>query len=173
VDLAAGQDFAFYDEDPPGSGVEVMFSPYEAFALLAGIILLEHGLPQATVVKVLRQVRRDLEREHARILKMDPKKLFDRKAVDAQAGPGTLAVDNTSPVFVAIARLTGSSVESSARAAAEVCRSQEALMAFIKKRSQGGIGATFFEFARLMQGLTENLARTRPAKRGRRAAKIR
>ena len=34
-----------------------MFSGYEAFAQLAAIILLEHGLPQAAVVRVMRQVR--------------------------------------------------------------------------------------------------------------------
>ena len=39
-----------------------MFSDYEAFALLAGLMTLEHGMPQAVVVRVLRQVRSDLER---------------------------------------------------------------------------------------------------------------
>jgi hypothetical protein len=35
-----------------------MFSAYEAFALLAGVLLLEHGLSQARVVKVMRLVQR-------------------------------------------------------------------------------------------------------------------
>ena len=35
--------YAFYSQEPPGSGIEVMFSGYEAFALLAAIMLLEHG----------------------------------------------------------------------------------------------------------------------------------
>jgi hypothetical protein len=56
--------YAFYSQEPPGSGTEVMFSGYEAFALLAAITLLEHGLPQAAVVKVMRQVRRPLEAAH-------------------------------------------------------------------------------------------------------------
>ena len=37
-----------------------MFSAYEAFALLAAVILLEHGLPQARVVRVMRLVRRHI-----------------------------------------------------------------------------------------------------------------
>jgi hypothetical protein len=36
-----GGRYAFYSQDAPGSGVEVMFSEYEAFALLAGLMF-EH-----------------------------------------------------------------------------------------------------------------------------------
>jgi hypothetical protein len=162
-----GPRYAFFDQEPPGSGVEIMFSSYEAFALLAAIILLEHGLPQATVVKVMRQVRHDLDVQHARVLKIDPDKLFDPQAIRAQAQPGMMAVDNTDPVFLAIARLTGSSVDSTAHPPAAVCRGQAALIAFMKKRSQVGLGATFFEFAGLMHTMAKNLSRTRPTKRGR------
>ena len=164
-----GEDhYAFYDQTkPPGSGIEVMFSPYEAFALLAAIILLEHGLPQQTVVKVMRQVRADLEPEHTRILKKDPKVLFDQKVIDAQALPGTIPLENTDPVFLVVVRLTGSSLESSQTPAAAVCRGQTKLMAFIKKRSLAGIGATFFEFTRLMHTFAKDLSRVKPAKRGR------
>jgi hypothetical protein len=56
-DEQGDQHYAFYSRDPPGSGTEVMFSPYEAFALLAAVMLLEHGLPQASVVKVMRRVQ--------------------------------------------------------------------------------------------------------------------
>ena len=37
-----------------------MFSSYEAFALLAALIVLEHGIPQAKVVSILQRVRSDL-----------------------------------------------------------------------------------------------------------------
>ena len=50
-----GSRYAFYSQEPPGSGIEVMFSGFEAFALLVGIMLLEHGIPQATVVSILRK----------------------------------------------------------------------------------------------------------------------
>jgi len=162
--------YAFYDQKKPGSGFEVMFSAYEALALLAAIILLEHGLPQQTVVRVLRQVRPEFEVEHARILKKDPKVLFDQQRVIAQAKPGMIAVDNIDPIFLVIVRLTGSSLDSSPSPATAVCRGQAALMAFIKRRSVAGLGATFFEFTSLMHVLAKNLSRTRPAKRGRAAA---
>jgi hypothetical protein len=38
-----------------------MFSGYEAFALTAALIVLEHGIPQAKVVSILREVRGDLD----------------------------------------------------------------------------------------------------------------
>jgi hypothetical protein len=38
-----------------------MFSNYEVFAVLAALILLRHGIPQAKVVSILREVRPDLE----------------------------------------------------------------------------------------------------------------
>src|SRR6516225_5948200 len=53
---AADRRYAFFSHKPLGSGVEVMFSAYEAFALLASILLLGHGIPQAKVVGILREV---------------------------------------------------------------------------------------------------------------------
>ncbi|HEY1746351.1 MAG TPA: hypothetical protein VGG11_06265, partial [Xanthobacteraceae bacterium] len=69
--------YAFYSDDSPGKGIEVEFSGYEAFALLSGLQLLEHGWPQSFVVGVLRRLRPQLEHQHARILRQDPAKLFD------------------------------------------------------------------------------------------------
>src|SRR5450759_142352 len=85
--------YAFYNQEPPGSGTEVMFSPYEAFALLAAIRLLEHGLPQSSVVRVMRRVRRQFEAAHAETLMKDPNELFDQKAISEQA-PGMIAANN-------------------------------------------------------------------------------
>ena len=87
-----------------------MFSAYEAFALLAGVILLEHGLPQARVVKVMRLVRRPFEGAHADILKKDPATLFDKDAILANAREGMIYVNNTDPVFLVFVRVTASSV---------------------------------------------------------------
>src|SRR5262249_1615685 len=159
--------YAFYSQEPPGSGVEVMFSDYEAFALLLAIILLEHGIQQATVVSILRQVRKDLEIAHAQRLKMDRKALFDPQAVRAIAKPGMIATDNTAPVFLAFVRLSGSEVDGEVREAITVCRGHEGLAAFIKKHSVPRVGATFFEFVSLMWKLSDSLAQTRPIKRGR------
>jgi len=163
----AGDRYAFYSQEPPGSGVEVMFSGYEAFAVLVAIMLLEHGIPQATVVSILRQVRGDLETAHARRLQMDRKALFNPQAVRATIKPGMIATDNTAPVFLAFVRLSGSEVDGKVREAITVCRGHAELVAFITKHSLPGLGATFFELVSLMWKLADNLAQTQPIKRGR------
>ena len=159
--------YAFYVDKPPGSGVEVMFSTYEAFALLAGLILLEHGLPQAAVVQVMRQVRPRFEKEHTRVLKTGPKVLFDQEAIAAQVQPGMIGLNNADPVFLAVARLTGSSVEDTSKPPAAICRGQAELMTFMKARSEVVLGVTYFEFAGAMHEFLAHLANTRPIKRGR------
>jgi hypothetical protein len=161
--------YAFYSQEPPGSGIEVMFSGYEAFAQLAAIILLEHGLPQAAVVRVMRQVRRPFEAAHAESLKKDPNKLFDLQAILERARPGMIATNNTDPVFLAFVRLTDSSV-GDPKGDVAVCRGHDELGAFFRKHSVPGTGVTFFEFVGLMHKLAANLLQVRPAKRGRGAS---
>ena len=79
--IQSGANFAFYGSDSPGRGVEVWFSDYEAFALMIGLRLLQHRWPQSFPVAVLRRLRPELAREHARILKQDPKILFDDRRI--------------------------------------------------------------------------------------------
>jgi hypothetical protein len=93
--------FAFYSDEAPGSGVEVWFSSYEAFALLVALRLLAHGWPQGTVVLILRKVRRQLEAEHRQILAQNPSKLFDAKKIRGQTAEGKIDAGNTKPVFLA------------------------------------------------------------------------
>src|SRR4051812_18486262 len=47
--------YAFYNKDAPGKGGEVLFSSYDAFALLTGLRMLNHGWPQNFVVTTLRR----------------------------------------------------------------------------------------------------------------------
>jgi hypothetical protein len=168
-DIEEDRHYAFYSQEPPGSGTEVLFSAYEAFALLAAIMLLEHGLPQASVVRVMRQVRKKFEAIHAQILNKDPSTLFAQKAILAQAKPGMIATDNTDPVFLVFVRLTASSVGDQRKdgTAVAVCRGPAELDSFIRRHSVPGMGATFFEFVSLMHALAANLSQTRPVKRGR------
>jgi hypothetical protein len=158
--------FAFFSQEAPGSGTEVMFSDYEAFALLAGLRLLEHGIPQATVVGVLRQLRPDFDNAYRDTLKKDPKSLFDPKAVKAMARPGMIATDNTAPVFLVVAKLPDSTAER-VSAAMTVCRGHDEATIFIRKHTVAGPGATIFEFAGLMHRLAKALSETRPIRRGR------
>jgi hypothetical protein len=165
---SAGRRYAFYSEEPPGSGVEIMFSGYETFALLAAVLLLEHGLPQAKVVRIMRQIRTDLEAAHRESLKEDPRVLFDPKLIQTMAKPGMIATDNTNPVFLAVVKLSVSVIRGGEiHALVSVCRGQNELAAFIKKHSVPGLGATIFEFVSLMHKLADTLLRTRAVKRGR------
>ena len=170
-DEAETRHYAFFNQEPPGSGNEVMFSGYDAFALLAAVILLEHGFPQSTVARVMRKVRGPFAAAHADILKQDPARLFDQAAILEQAKPGMIAVNNTDPVFLVFVRLTASSVSGpDGGSAVAVCRGIYELTAFIKKHSVPGTGATSFEFAGLMHTLAANLVQTKPIKRGRGAS---
>jgi hypothetical protein len=87
-DNAERANYAFYSDEAPGSGIEVWFSEYEAFALVTGLFLMRHGWPQSFAVSVMRRVRPELERQHARIMKLDPKKLFDQDVIMRNARPG-------------------------------------------------------------------------------------
>jgi hypothetical protein len=157
---------AFFSQVAPGSGTEVMFSDYEAFALLAGLRLLEHGIPQATVVSVLRRLRPDLEIAYRETLKKNPKRLFDPAAVKAMAKPGMIATDNIAPVFLVVLKLTVSTADR-VHAMMTVCRGRDEVTAFIGRHAATGLGATIFEFAGLMHRLSKALSETRPVRRGR------
>jgi hypothetical protein len=87
--------FGFFSEKAPGTGAVVSFSEYEAFALLNGLRIMEHGWPQSFAVSIMRRVRLDLEREHARILRQCPDKLFNQQAILAGARPGDIAAPRT------------------------------------------------------------------------------
>jgi hypothetical protein len=104
-DHKAAHRYAFYSQRPQGSGVEVMFSGYEAFALLAALIILGHGIPQAKVVSILQEIRSDFEAAHREILQKDPNELFDPQSVRAMARLGLISVDSTAPVFLAFVKL--------------------------------------------------------------------
>ncbi len=158
--------YAFYSHEAPGSGVEVMFSAYEAFALLTGLLMLEHRIPQATVVSILRQLRSDLERAHRDTLRKDPQRLFDPLAVQAMTKPGMIEVDNAEPIFLVFVKLSGSTAKR-VDELITVCDGHGEMNSFIKKHSVAGLGTTFFELVSLMHQLSTNLVKTRPVKRGR------
>jgi hypothetical protein len=155
--------FAFYTTDAPGRGSDSRFSGYEAFALLTGLRLRQHGWPQRFAVTVLRHVRPELEKHHTRVLRQNPDELFDRRRILEQARPGDLFVDNTDPVFLAtIARAR----KDHSGAVAAVCRGQPELMAFIRQQGPGQAWTTI-ELVNLAHALAYELEQTRPRKRGR------
>jgi hypothetical protein len=158
--------YAFYSSDSPGRGVEVWFSDYEAFALMTGLRLLQHRWPQSFPVAVLRRLRPELEREHARILKQDPKILFDQKRIRENAQPGDLYVDNTDPVFLTIvsreAHLKEGPTETLPCA---VCHGREQMFKFVKEQSARSWSSN--ELVTPAHALLLQLSKVQPRKRGR------
>ncbi len=158
--------FAFYSMDVPGRGVESWFSDYEAFALLTSLRLMRHGWPQGFAVAVLRRVKPELEKHHARILKQDRAVLFDEQLIRQRAKPGDFVVDNADPAFLAI--ISRDQEDRLRSNPAAICRGQEQLVRFIKAQGVGQAW-TVFELVNSVRALSSALAKTRPRRRGRRS----
>jgi hypothetical protein len=156
--------FAFFSDEAPGTGADILFSEYEAFALLNGLRIMAHGWPQGFAVAIMRHVRLDLEREHARILRQDPDKLFDQQAIRAVARPGSIVVDNTDPVYLTLASKTPASEKQDVPSPA-VCHGWEKVYEF--SRDVGASSVTTFELATLAHRLRQELMKTEPRRRGR------
>jgi hypothetical protein len=165
--------YAFYSGKPRGKGWDVNFSAYEAFALLAAVKLLEHGLPQTTAVKIMRRARPQLEAAHAQSLAEDPNRLFDQEAIHVQSKHRMATTDNTHPIFLTFLKPTGSPAGNRTGGRTVVLyRSEAELMNFIHGHLEHSDHApvfTVFEFVGVMHALSANLARTCAIKRGRRA----
>jgi hypothetical protein len=158
--------FGFFSEEAPGTGAGISFSEYEAFALLNGLRIMGHRWPQGFAVSIMRRVRPDLEREHARTLRQDPSKLFDWQTIRARARPGDIAVDNTDPVFLTVAsKMEGVSDEPQTAPLAAVCRGYVKVSEF--SRDVGASSVTMFEVVTLAHRLHRELMKTKPRRRGR------
>ena len=155
--------FAFSGMEAPGRGVENWFTEYEAFALLTGLRLMRDGWPQGLVVAVLRRVKPDLERHHARVLQQNPTVLFDDDRIRRQAKAGDLAVSNTNPVYLVINSKEREQYGGADPAA--ICQGQVELMDFIKSSGPGQTW-TVTELGTSIHALSLALAKTMPRKRG-------
>jgi hypothetical protein len=159
--------FGFFSEEAPGTGAVISFSEYDAFALLNGLRIMGHGWPQGFAVSIMRRVRRDLEREHARILRQPLDKLFDEEAIRAKARPGDIAVDNTDPVFLTIASKAQRAPDEGQTAplSAVCCQGLEKVSEF--SRDVGASSVTMFEVTTPAHRLHQELMKTEPRRRGR------
>lgn len=157
--------FAFFSAEPPGSGVEVMFSAYEAFALLLGMKLMNHNWPQEAVVSLLRVARSDLEQCHARILSVDPKRLFDRELIRQRNRDGNYDATNSDPHFLLI--VSDAKIRDANRDAPYpmVFRGERDAFRFMLK--EPGRSATWFALVGPACELRDRLNQTQPTKRGR------
>ena len=161
----ARANFAVYSEDAPGRGVEIWFSDYEAFALLVALRLMQHGWPQGFAVAVLRHVRPELERHHHQVLGEDPALLFDQQRIIREAKAGDPYVGNTNPLFLVI--ISRQPQTRSGPVSAAVCRGRAALWEFARAEVAVGEGWTTFELVNSAHALSQELAKTKPSKRGR------
>lgn len=160
--------YAFYSVEPPGSGVEVWFSAYEGFALLVGLMLMGHGWPQTFAVAMLRRVRREMEKEHTRVLKLDRKWLFDSEAIRKEARAGDMVLSNRDPVFLTIVSGSpGLMDQQQAPAACAVSRGSREAFKFAWDATQGLTPYTMFELTTLAHQFSDALAKTMPRQRGR------
>jgi len=160
--------YAFYSADAPGSGVEIWFSGHEAFALLIGLQMMRHGWPQSFAVSVLRRVRPDMEREHTRILMLNPKEIFDQDAIRRNARAGDMAFDTTVPVLLTIASKSGGVEEKTQELIdCAICQGPAEAMNWAWKTTRGTYGLTMFELVAVAHQLAFALAKTEPRTRGR------
>jgi hypothetical protein len=160
--------FAFFSEEPPGRGVEIWFSSYEAFALLNGLRLMEHGWPQGLAVSIMRRVRLALEEQHKRILHLDPMWLFDKEAIRKNAREGDLAFDNQDPVLLTVVSgSAGPLAEQGPPTECQICQGSAAAHAFVRALGGGSRAVTMFELTTLAHRLSWELAKTEPHFRGR------
>jgi hypothetical protein len=145
----------------PGTGVDISFSEHEAFALINGLRIMNHRWTQSFAVSIMRRVRPDLVREHARILRQDPEKLFDWETIRASAREGDIAVDNTDPVFLTLASTAERAAdEGKTVPLAAVCHRWEQVSRFSRAVSASSL--TYFEFATLAHTLHQELLKTKP-----------
>ncbi|WP_036043335.1 hypothetical protein [Bradyrhizobium yuanmingense] len=155
--------YAFVSGDAPGKGGEVQFSDYESFALLIGLHMLNHRWPQRFVVESLRRIRPELQRQHKKIMRLDPANLFDPDQIRLQAKPGSPALATRSPVFLLI--WSDQRTAEDPTPAVEIFEDYSA--AFKRGIEKPGRSTTWIELTRSAHLLSEQLAKTRPRKRGR------
>ena len=135
---------AFFSETSPGKGQEIWFSAYEAFAVVMGLILMRHGWPQSFAVRVLRQVREELEFAYKTTLTQDPKWLFDQEEINRSARAGDFAFDNQDPFLLSIVSAPSDGGHN-APLACSVKRGATAAWKFAREHNAAGVVWTSFD----------------------------
>lgn len=156
---AESAQFAFFDEAPPGSGAEIQYTDYEAFALFVGLRFLSVGFPQATVVKLLRGGRRQLEQNY---------RLFRNSGMPAEGRkgarpPGSLPIEG--PIIVVFHAIDRKVPEGESMRLMMF----ESLVDVYPERAKNhpSEAMTILEWQELARALDAALAETTPLRRGR------
>jgi hypothetical protein len=115
----------------------------------------------------MRRVRPSLEKEHSRILKLDPKQLFDQTAIRSRARSGDMAFDVTDPVLLTIVSRSGvDRDEESEPYTYAICQGPVEAWGVLQSGGPGGAG-TMFELAGIAHQFVTAIDRTEPLRRGR------
>ena len=158
--------YAFYSDEAPGKGAEVLFSDYEAFALLMGLRLLEGQWPQSFVVATMRRVRADLEREHQRILQFDEVALFNKEVIRKQIDSSFYQATNVEPSFLLIVSDAGIGGQKHSNIPYSRIF-QDPIDAFRFQMKEAGRSCTWCELITPAWKLHRSLAASIPRQRGR------
>jgi hypothetical protein len=152
--------YAFYTSDAPGRGAEVLFSNYDAFALLTGLRMLDHGWPQNFVVTTLRRIRHELEARHIKILEVNSQNIV---RPDPQAGD--MAIGNPDSPFLLIVSDDKTVDRIKAGTYALTFENQEEAFRF--QMAKVGRSCSWFALETQAQALKANLVGSLPRQRGR------
>jgi hypothetical protein len=156
------RNYAFYSGEGEGRGVEVMYSEYAAFAMLAALRLLRHEWPQGVVVDLLRQARPQLEPEHSRIMTLDPATLFDPNEITLSISSTGLDAGTSQPSLLLIVS------EEDPRTAKPYPRVfRNSSEAFRFQLAMPGRASTNLELTNPAWALRNNLLNSMPRARGR------
>jgi hypothetical protein len=150
----SGPQYAFFDARPPGKGVDVQFSGYEAFALFLANSMLEHGLPQLTVVRLLRGARPQLAAAHEKCMSVKPRRPPEGRDLDAG-------------VTLVVVGVRGSTGDSDDMRPCAVCFSRPESVKFTSKYVRPGVGFSFFPLEEGMHKLSDEMANAPVRHRGR------
>jgi hypothetical protein len=152
--------YAFFSQDAPGRGGEVLFSDYDAFALLTGSRMLDHGWPQTFVVTTLRRVRQELESRHTKILKTNY-----RNVVRPPPQAGDMAIGNPDAPFLLVVSDDKTMDQPAGGPYALIFENQE--KAFRFQMEKAGRSCSWFGLETPARELAKNLVASLPRQRGR------
>jgi hypothetical protein len=95
--------FAFLEGGLPGKGFAISYTRFDAFALLLGLHLLDANVPQMAVIRLLRRIRPELQRDYERILRLSPQALAGTKAnLEQKIKAGQIVKDSGQMVFLVL-----------------------------------------------------------------------
>lgn len=166
---------AFHSGPPPGRGIDVIYTGYEAFALLIALRLMRGGLPQSTAVKFLRDLRDPLAGFHYETMQHSPQKLRPdiehNKRLELIRDGFIVEKFDQMVYLVALAgaRAEGFDIPSPSKApfSGNICRTIEQLRERMKWASHEGCPLIVVELVNAAHQLNHHLDRIPARSRGR------